>query len=104
VDSNRIKPHARIRITLPLATQKPASCCHATSVAPTTLNFSGGEVVATLMVEPMAEVKTSGVLPDNFEFPNCLKVKSELCSPHSFYQFKLVLCKEDVVYLRFIRI
>ena len=43
VDSNRIKPHARIRITLPLATQQPASCCSATSVVPTTPNFSGGE-------------------------------------------------------------
>jgi hypothetical protein len=42
VDSNRINPYARIRITLPLATQ-PGSCCPATSVAPTTPNFSGGE-------------------------------------------------------------
>jgi hypothetical protein len=43
VDSNRIKPHARIRITLPLATQQPTSCCPATLVALTTPNFSGGE-------------------------------------------------------------
>ena len=35
---------ARIRITLPLATQQPVSCCPATSVAPTTPNFSGGEI------------------------------------------------------------
>jgi len=37
-----------------------------------------------------------------FEFSNCLKVKSELCSPRSFYQFKHILSKEEVVYLRFI--
>jgi hypothetical protein len=38
-----------------------------------------------------------------FEFAKCLKVKSELCSPHSFYQFKNILNKEEVGYLRFIR-
>jgi hypothetical protein len=43
---------------------------------------------------------TSGVLPDNFEFSNCLKVKSELCSPRSFYQFKHVLCKEEVGFFK----
>jgi hypothetical protein len=32
------------------------------------------------------------------------KVKSELCSPHSFYQFKNILSKLEVVYLRFIRV
>jgi hypothetical protein len=46
----------------------------------------------------------SGVLPAKIEFSNCLKVKSELCSPHSFYQFKHNLSKEEVGYLRFIRI
>ena len=30
-----------------------------------------------------------------FEFSNCLKVKNELCSPHSFYQFKHSLSKEE---------
>jgi hypothetical protein len=40
-----------------------------------------------------------------FEFFNCLKLKSELCSPHSFYQCKHSLSKEEVVvYLRFIRV
>jgi hypothetical protein len=29
-----------------------------------------------------------------FEFSNCLKVKSEFCSLHSFYQFKNILSKE----------
>jgi hypothetical protein len=29
-----------------------------------------------------------------FEFSYCLKVKSELCSLHSFYQFKHSLSKE----------
>jgi hypothetical protein len=37
-----------------------------------------------------------------FEFSNFLKVKSELCSPHSIYQFKHSLSKEEVVYLIFI--
>jgi hypothetical protein len=37
----------------------------------------------------------SGVLPAKIEFANCLKVKSELCSPHSFYQFKHILSKEE---------
>jgi hypothetical protein len=41
----------------------------------------------------------SGVLPAKIEFSNFLKVKSELCSPHSFFQFKHVLSKEKVVYL-----
>ena len=30
-----------------------------------------------------------------FEFSNCLKVKSYLCSPHSIYQFKHSLSKEE---------
>ena len=30
-----------------------------------------------------------------FEFSNCLKVKSDLCSPHSIYQFKHSLSKEE---------
>jgi hypothetical protein len=34
------------------------------------------------------------------EFSNWLKVKSELCSPHSFYQFKHVLCKEEVGFFK----
>ena len=34
-----------------------------------------------------------------FEFSNCLKVKSELCFPHGFYQFKHSLIKEDVEFL-----
>ena len=38
----------------------------------------------------------SGVLPAKIEFSNCLKVKSELCSPNSFYQFKHSLSKEKV--------
>ena len=37
-----------------------------------------------------------------FEFSNFQKVKSELCFPHSFYQFKHSLSKEEVVYLIFI--
>ena len=39
-----------------------------------------------------------------FECSNCLKVKSELCSPHSFYKFKHSSSKEKVVYLRFISV
>ena len=31
-------------------------------------------------------------------------MKSELCSPDSFYQFKHILSKEEVGYLRFIRV
>ena len=42
----------------------------------------------------------SGVLPAKIEFSNWLKVKSELCSPHSFYQFKHVLCKEEVEFFK----
>ncbi len=38
------------------------------------------------------------------EFSNFLKVKSELCSPHNFYQFKHILSKEEVGYLRFNRV
>ena len=40
------------------------------------------------------------VLPAKIEFCNCLKVKSELCSPLSFYQFKHVLCKEEVEFFK----
>jgi hypothetical protein len=46
----------------------------------------------------------SGVLPAKIEFSNFLKVKSELCSTHSFYQFKHILSKEEVGYLKFIRV
>jgi hypothetical protein len=42
----------------------------------------------------------SGVLPAKIEFSNWLKVKSELCSPHSFYQFKHVLCKKEVGFFK----
>jgi hypothetical protein len=33
------------------------------------------------------------------EFSNFLKLKSEFCSPHNFYQFKHILSKEEVGYL-----
>ena len=33
------------------------------------------------------------------EFSNFLKVKSELCSPHSFHQFQLRLSKLEVIFL-----
>ena len=33
-----------------------------------------------------------------FEFSNFLKLKTELCSPHSFYQFKHSLGREEVVF------
>ena len=50
------------------------------------------------------EISVCGVLPAKIEFSNCLKVKSELYSPYSFFQFKHSLNKEEVVYLRFIRV
>ncbi len=37
-----------------------------------------------------------------FEFSNSLKVKSELFSPHSFYQFKHSLSKEEVGFFNFL--
>jgi hypothetical protein len=44
------------------------------------------------------EISVCGVLPAKIEFLNCLKVKSELYSPYSFFQFKHSLSKEEVVY------
>jgi hypothetical protein len=40
----------------------------------------------------------SGVLLAKIEFSNCLKVKSELYSPYSFFQFKHSLRNKGVVY------
>jgi hypothetical protein len=37
------------------------------------------------------------------EISNCLKVKSELCSPQSLYQFKHNLNEEELGYYSFIR-
>ena len=53
-------------------------------------NFDHSSIVEELSVYLRC---TSG----KFEFSNCLKVKSELCFPHSFYQFKHILRKEEVV-------
>jgi hypothetical protein len=39
-----------------------------------------------------------------FEISHFLQAKSELCSPHSFHQFKHSFSKEQVVYLRFISV
>jgi hypothetical protein len=55
-------------------------------------NFDHSSIVEELSVYFRC---TSG----KFEFSNCLKVKSELCSPQSFYQFKHSLSKEEVFYL-----
>jgi hypothetical protein len=52
----------------------------------------------SLIVEELSS--TSGVLPDNFEFSNCLKVKiRELSSSPSFYQFKYIFSQEEVGFL-----
>ena len=55
-------------------------------------NFDHSWIVEELLTDFRS---TSGKI----EFSNFLKVKSELCSPHSLHQFQLSLSKLEVIFL-----
>ena len=55
--------------------------------------ISRGSRICELFSSQLNSLGAIGLLP---VFSNCLKVKSELCSPQSFYKFKYTLCKEEV--------